>query len=46
MGHIDQFDMLSGLAGVELALLDLGYQLEPGKGLAAAQQVLAQRKAL
>ncbi|HEV3119204.1 MAG TPA: alanine--glyoxylate aminotransferase family protein [Gemmataceae bacterium] len=42
MGYIDQFDVLSGLAGVELALLDMGYTLEPGCGLAAAQKVFAQ----
>jgi aspartate aminotransferase-like enzyme len=42
MGYLDQFDVLAGLAGVELALLELGYALEPGCGVAAAQQVLAQ----
>jgi aspartate aminotransferase-like enzyme len=41
MGYIDQFDVLTGLAGVELALLDLGHSVEPGRGLAAAQRVLA-----
>jgi aspartate aminotransferase-like enzyme len=42
MGYIDQFDVLTGLAGVELALLELGHNVEPGSGVAAAQQVLAQ----
>jgi aspartate aminotransferase-like enzyme len=42
MGYIDQFDVLSGLAGVELALLELGFPVEPGAGVAAAQKVLAQ----
>jgi aspartate aminotransferase-like enzyme len=42
MGYIDQFDVLAGLAGVELCLLEMGYRLEPGRGVAAAQQVLAQ----
>jgi aspartate aminotransferase-like enzyme len=42
MGYIDQFDVLAGLAGIEFGLLELGYRLEPGRGLAAAQQVLAQ----
>src|SRR5205807_6961777 len=42
MGYIDQFDVLAGLAGVELVLHEMGYPLEPGRGLAAAQQVLAQ----
>jgi aspartate aminotransferase-like enzyme len=40
MGYIDQFDILSALAGVELVLLEMGYSLEPGRGLAAAQRVL------
>ena len=42
MGYIDQFDVLTGLAGVELALLELGFPVEPGAGVAAAQKVLAQ----
>jgi serine---pyruvate transaminase len=42
MGYIDQFDVLTGLAGVELVLLEMGYSVEPGRGVAAAQRVLAQ----
>jgi aspartate aminotransferase-like enzyme len=42
MGYIDQFDILTGLAGVELVLLEMGHPLEPGCGVAAAQRVLAQ----
>src|SRR5262249_54695793 len=42
MGYIDQFDVLAGLAGVELVLLEMGYPVEPGRGIAAAQKVLAQ----
>lgn len=41
MGYIDQFDVLSALAGVELVLLEMGHAVEPGSGLAAAQRVLA-----
>jgi aspartate aminotransferase-like enzyme len=41
MGYIDQFDVLAALAGVELVLLEMGYKVEPGRGLAAAQKVLA-----
>ncbi|GIW80206.1 MAG: serine-pyruvate aminotransferase [Gemmatales bacterium] len=41
MGYIDQFDVLAALAGVELVLLEMGYPLEPGRGLAAAQKMLA-----
>jgi serine---pyruvate transaminase len=43
MGYIDQFDVLAAIAGVELVLLEMGYKLEPGKGVAAAQKVLAQK---
>ena len=42
MGYIDQFDVLTGLAGLELVLLEMGFATEPGHGLAAAQRVLAQ----
>ena len=41
MGYIDQFDVLAAISGLELVLLELGHPLEPGCGLAAAQQVLA-----
>ncbi len=42
MGYIDQFDVLTALAGVELVLMEMGYHVEPGKGVAAAQRMLAQ----
>jgi aspartate aminotransferase-like enzyme len=42
MGYIDQLDVIAALAGVELALRDMGHPVEPGKGVAAAQRVLAQ----
>jgi aspartate aminotransferase-like enzyme len=41
MGYIDQFDVLAGLSGVELVLREMGHPVEPGKGVAAAQKVLA-----
>jgi aspartate aminotransferase-like enzyme len=41
MGHIDQFDVLTALAGVELVLNDMAFAVEPGSGVAAAQKVLA-----
>ncbi len=41
MGYVDQFDILAGIAGVELALKEMGFGLEVGKGVAAAQQVFA-----
>jgi len=41
MGYIDQFDVLTALAGVELVLKEMGHSVEPGSGVAAAQKVLA-----
>jgi aspartate aminotransferase-like enzyme len=43
MGYIDQFDVLSALSALEMVLLEMGYSLEPGSGVAAAQQVLVQQ---
>jgi alanine-glyoxylate transaminase/serine-glyoxylate transaminase/serine-pyruvate transaminase len=42
MGYIDQFDVLTALAGVELVFIEMGYPVELGRGLTAAQKVLAQ----
>jgi aspartate aminotransferase-like enzyme len=42
MGHIDQFDVLAALSGVELVLGEMGFAVEPGSGVAAAQRVFAQ----
>ncbi len=42
MGYIDQFDVLAALSGLELVLLEMGHHLEPGCGVAAFQQSLAQ----
>jgi aspartate aminotransferase-like enzyme len=39
MGYIDQFDILTALAGVELVLHQMGFGVELGRGLAAAQRV-------
>jgi serine---pyruvate transaminase len=41
MGYCDRFDVLGALSALELALLDAGYKLEPGAGVAAAQKALA-----
>ncbi|HMF19819.1 MAG TPA: alanine--glyoxylate aminotransferase family protein, partial [Gemmataceae bacterium] len=43
MGYIDQFDVVSALSALEMVLLEMGYSLEPGSGVAAAQQELAQQ---
>jgi aspartate aminotransferase-like enzyme len=42
MGHLDAFDVLTVLSGLELVLLEMGHDLEPGAGVAAAQRVLAE----
>jgi aspartate aminotransferase-like enzyme len=42
MGYIDQFDVLTALAGVELVLREMGHRVEPGQGVAAAQRVFAE----
>ena len=42
MGYIDQFDVLAALSGMELVLLEMGHAVQPGSGVAAAQQVLAE----
>lgn len=41
LGYVDDFDTLSVIAGLERALRDLGWNVEPGAGLSAAQGVLA-----
>jgi aspartate aminotransferase-like enzyme len=42
MGYIDQWDVLAAVASLELALLEMGYGVEIGAGVAAFQQALAQ----
>jgi aspartate aminotransferase-like enzyme len=42
MGHIDQFDVLAALAGVELVLKEMGQPVQPGAAVAAAQRVFAE----
>lgn len=41
MGYIDQFEVLAAISALELVLLESGYKLEPGTGVAAAQRELA-----
>lgn len=41
MGYTDQFDVLAALSGLELVLLEAGFPVKPGSGVAAAQQVFA-----
>lgn len=41
MGYIDQFEVLAAISALELVLLEMGYALTPGSGVAAAQKALA-----
>jgi alanine-glyoxylate transaminase/serine-glyoxylate transaminase/serine-pyruvate transaminase len=40
MGHVDTFDVLTALAGLEMVLADLGYPVTLGTGVQAAEQLL------
>ncbi|NOZ20396.1 MAG: alanine--glyoxylate aminotransferase family protein, partial [Planctomycetes bacterium] len=42
MGYMDVFDVLITIAALELTLSSLGYSVEPGTGIAAAQRVMAE----
>jgi serine---pyruvate transaminase len=44
MGHLCEWDMIVALAAVERALNQLGYPLELGKGVAAAEAYFAQNQ--
>jgi aspartate aminotransferase-like enzyme len=45
MGYIDRGDVLAAIGALELVLLEMGHTCEPGAGVAAFQQALAQRVA-
>jgi serine---pyruvate transaminase len=40
MGYTDELDVIAALAALEMALAELGLDVEPGRGVTAAQQVL------
>src|SRR5215472_13139350 len=40
MGYTDELDVIAILAALEMVLADLGYDVEPGRAVAAAQQAL------
>lgn len=40
MGHVDTFDVLTALAGLEMVLADLGYPVTLGAAVQAAEQLL------
>ncbi len=46
MGYMDELDVISGLAALEMTLSELGMDVEPGRALTAAQQVLLGQKAV
>ncbi|MGI5892459.1 MAG: pyridoxal-phosphate-dependent aminotransferase family protein [Bacillota bacterium] len=43
LGYVNDLDLLSCLAAVEMTLLELGYQIELGKGVAAGQKLIMQK---
>jgi aspartate aminotransferase-like enzyme len=44
MGYTDSFDVLGALAALELVLLESGFKLEAGAGVAAFQKQYASGK--
>lgn len=40
MGYVDELDVIAALAALELVLAELGHDVEPGRAITAAQQVL------
>lgn len=43
LGYYDTFDVIIAISAIEMALNKLGYNVEPGKGVAAAQKILMER---
>jgi aspartate aminotransferase-like enzyme len=46
LGYYDRFDIIRGLAAIEMTLGDMGYPIKPGAAVAAAEQVFAQAPAV
>ena len=46
MGYTDEIDVVAGLAALEMVLTDLGFDIDPGCAVTAAQQVLIGQKAM
>ena len=44
MGYMDELDVISGIAALEMVLADLDFKLIPGRGVTAVQQVLIGQK--
>jgi serine---pyruvate transaminase len=45
MGYTDEIDVIGTLAALEMALAELGHDVEPGRAVTAAQQVLLGQRA-
>jgi len=43
MGFMERFDVIIAISALEMMLTDLGYKLELGKGVAAAQKILMKK---
>jgi aspartate aminotransferase-like enzyme len=41
MGYMDELDIIGTVSALELVLAELGWQVEPGRAVSAAQQALA-----
>lgn len=44
MGYMDELDVIAGLAALEIVLNELGFEVEAGRAVVAAQQVLLGQK--
>ncbi len=44
MGYMERFDVIMGISGLEMILSELGYAVELGKGVAAAEKVIVSKK--
>lgn len=42
LGYFGPFDIITGLAAVEMALTDMGFGVTPGSGVAEAERILAE----
>ena len=45
LGDLNELMLLGALAGVEMAMLDVGIEIEPGSGVAAAQAAWRAKRA-
>lgn len=43
LGYLGDLDILSGIAAIEMALFELGYKFELGKGVSTAQKIIIER---